>query len=275
MFKVLTFIIITVSTSTYAENNKLVIPNCKMPQLLETPITFFLAKSVKNSYDPFVAEGYIASWLKFSNTVLANSCIPMKRTLSEIVYVDDLVGDEFQDIYAAHDLLEYFQPEKMNQLAKHSNNYYGIVFNTEKSNFEPEKCGETNVSIYPNFFILDISCPLTVLEHELGHLAWANHDMDTISDQVGNFSDLGLGLRYTLEQQNEIKPYSYGYICGGKGTVMSYADALHPFYSTPDITYDGIPCGNKRYANNAKVLRDYALKRLLTNKPVKVQENTK
>jgi hypothetical protein len=224
-----------------------------------------LAKSVKNKYAPFVVKGHIASWLKFSNEVLANSCIPMRRTLSEVVYVDDIVDGEFQDINLAHDLLEYFQPEKVKLLTQSSNNYYGVVFSTKKSNFEPEKCGQTNVAIYPKFFILDLSCPPTILEHELGHLVWANHDMDTLSYQVGG-SVFDLELFYTLEQQSKIKPYSYGYLCGGRGTVMSYADVIHPFYSNPDITYDGISCGNKRYANNSKVLRDYSLKQLAANK---------
>jgi len=251
----------TLSALVYAKDNKMVIRDCYMDQILDTPITFFIAKSVKERYAPFVVEGHITSWIKFSNQALTNSCIPMKRTLAEIVYLDEIVNSEFQSIDLVHNLLEYFQPEKINALSQNTHHYYGVVFDIENVNFHPEKCGETDVSLYPQFFILDIGCKSTVLEHELGHLAWANHDMDTLSVQSeGSAFDYDNFL--ALDQQHNIKPYSYGYLCGGKGTVMSYAEELHPFYSTPDITYGGITCGNKHYANNAEVLRAYALEHL-------------
>ncbi len=258
------------SFNSFAEDKPLTTPTCLPEAVLTTPITLFLTESIKAQYAPFVIEGHIKSWLEHSNTVMRNSCIPMKRTLKEVVYISELLDINFQDIYAVHDLLAYYYPDRIkslqqNQSHHHVYPYYGVVFSTRNSTFNPDKCGQTDVTLYPQFFVLDINCPKTVLEHELGHLAWANHDIDTLSDQTeGYLFDLATWLPVGLH--SKIKQYAYGYRCGGKGTVMSYADELHPFYSSPSIAFDGIACGNDVYADNARVLREYAEAKLeITN----------
>lgn len=241
-----------------AHANELLLPKCQDEQKVETPITFFISESVIKSYDLFVIEGHIQRWLSFSNQALKNSCVPMRRTLDKIVYTPEVIGEETEAFEVVHGFLEYYYPEEIERLNSDKTKLYGLIFKKDISQFTIEWCGETKSSVYPQFFTIGLTCDDHVLEHELGHLAWANHDIETLSDQT-NGMPFELTMQVPLSVEDKFKKYSYGYKCGGKGTIMAYADQTHPFYSSPDISYEGIVCGNARYADNARVLREYAL----------------
>lgn len=238
-----------------AENIDL--PDCQMSRTVSTPITFFISHSVTKHYDPYVIEGHIQRWITFSNRALNNSCVPMQRTLDKIIYAPEILGEEAEEFSVVHGFLEYYYPDELKRLNSNRNTLYGLVFKKNISQFTKDWCGETFPSAYPQFFTIGLTCKDGVLEHELGHLAWANHDIHTLSEQT-NGMPFDLSKRVPLSLASKIKEYSYGYICGGKGTIMAYADEMHPFYSSPDISYDGIVCGHPNDADNARVLRDYA-----------------
>ncbi len=234
------------------------LPDCQISRTVSTPITFFISHSVKKHYDPYVIEGHIQRWITFSNRALKNSCVPMQRTLDKIIYAPEILGEEAEEISVVHGFLEYYYPEELKRLNGSRTALYGLVFKSHISQFTTDWCGQTYKSVYPQFFTIGLTCEDGTLEHELGHLAWANHDMHTLSEQTEGMP-FDLSDQMPLNLVNKIKKYSYGYICGGKGTIMAYADEMHPFYSSPDISYDGIACGHQDYADNARVLRDYAL----------------
>ncbi|KDM93417.1 hypothetical protein [Photobacterium galatheae] len=85
--------------------------------------------------------------------------------------------------------------------------------------------------------------------------AW--HDIDTFSAQTAMTLDEVIET-IPSHLKHLFKFYAFGYQCGGQGTIMSYADEILPIYSSPEISYRGIPCGNKKFANNALRLREYA-----------------
>lgn len=219
------------------------IPDCSYKELLTTPITFYISAGVIEKNSRKKIKSKINTWINYSNMVLSNSCIPMKRALYEIKYVDELQEVLFQDLSATHSMLRYYLKEDYSFKFKNKALFYGVVFN----DFESKNgyCGSTNVEFYPNFFMLAFNCTNDILEHELGHLSWAQHDRK-------NFP-------IASSIKNKIKPYAFGFECGGKGTVMSYAKEVLPIYSNPDIYYHGEKCGTSKKANNSKVLRDYAL----------------
>lgn len=82
-----------------------------------------------------------------------------------------------------------------------------------------------------------------VIAHEIGHNLGMNHDR-------GNASPSGIA---------ELDGFNYGYVCAGRGTIMSYPGAPHlPHYSSPQLSNGGVPCGiaegSPEAAHNAHVL---------------------
>ncbi|MCG7586993.1 hypothetical protein MHN01_15270, partial [Photobacterium sp. OFAV2-7] len=104
------------------------------------------------------------------------------------------------------------------------------------------------------FFIIAHDADVYTIEHELGHLAWAQHEDRTW------FSNLEKYLKKYASEKNQhmLKPYARGYTCSGKGTIMNRDYEVLPIYSSPDIYYQGKACGDARRADNATVMRNYA-----------------
>ncbi len=256
--KQLLTVVLLLGLSWKSQAESIDLPECQISRTVVTPITFFISNSVQKHYDPYVIEGHIQRWIKFSNYALKNSCIPMQRTLDKIIYAPEILGEEADEFGVVHGFLEYYYPEEFERLNGSRTALYGLIFKKNISQFTTDWCGETYPSAYPQFFTIGLTCKDGVLEHELGHLAWANHDIHTLSEQT-NGMPFDLSNRVPLNLASKVTKYSYGYICGGKGTIMAYAEEMHPFYSSPEISYDSIACGHQDYADNARVLRDYAL----------------
>jgi len=255
--KLIVFIIIFIIATTVTLNStNLYLPKCNNNKLLTTPITFFISSDVLEIQTKLAITDNIDSWIVYANQTLSNSCIPIKREVSEILYIKELTEELFQDIHVAHVFLEYYVGyEKISRLKENKAHYYGIIFKSYQSSFNAQWCGKTDVDTLPDFFILAADCTVDILEHELGHLAWAKHDKENYSPSYMS--------NYAL---NRIFPYAFGFECAGKGTIMSYEKEVLPIYSSPNIFYYGERCGDSRYANNARVLRDFALKTLISEK---------
>lgn len=86
------------------------------------------------------------------------------------------------------------------------------------------------------------------LAHELAHNFGCYHDRQTegASDNDGHYR---YGFRFTRSGQDW-------------GTIMSYADNRVPYFSDPQVTFDGVALGvpenQPKAANNARVLREDA-----------------
>lgn len=93
------------------------------------------------------------------------------------------------------------------------------------------------------------------MEHELGHLAEAGHDIQTALVKHGSLDN----ARYSSFPKSE--KYAFGWRCANSSTVMSYAlGETLPIYSSPDIYVKRQQCGDKNQGNNAQVLRDFVTK---------------
>jgi hypothetical protein len=84
-----------------------------------------------------------------------------------------------------------------------------------------------------------------VIAHEIGHNFGAQHDRANAS--------LGWNIGLPIHQ------FNYGFVCGGRGSIMSYPGYPHlPHYSTPLLSNGGEACGlpegDPNAADNARAL---------------------
>lgn len=238
------------------------LPECHMGEVAETNIHFLIDYHLLATRSIDSIELRIEDDLQLANTILSNSCIPMIRQSSGYQFVDLQTSSPANFASAHYDMSQQF-PKLMDRAWHSASDYVVLLMSEEHSYFDVTfSLGETWVDLFPNFVVLDVRASAETLEHELGHLAWAQHDMKTLTNQLE-----GRELSQMFSEQSADKkvPYGHGALCGGAGTVMSYADRLLPVYSSPDVYYNGQRCGDEQTANNTRLMRDYANQLLSRN----------
>ncbi|WP_394246083.1 hypothetical protein [Vibrio profundi] len=234
-----------------AASVELDLPTCEREVAVTTPIHFFVELGVRENRD-IVSQ--IRNDIGMANTVLENSCIPMRRKLASVTYVE--IDERFMlNLGWVHFGLEQFTgQDKIASIKNAPNVYYGVVLSDDSGYFAGIQEGQTARSEFEKFFILSESADELTLEHELGHLAWAEHDPATLAEQL----DSDLEDTTPAWDQHKIKAYARGALCGNAGTVMSYQDNILPIYSSPNFYYQKYKCGDSNRADNARVLTEYA-----------------
>ncbi|EJU9788362.1 TPA: hypothetical protein I7686_21920, partial [Vibrio vulnificus] len=141
------------------------------------------------------------------------------------------------------------------------NEKYGLIFHG-KYESQLGLSGQASSYFGAWFFAISSNAPIHVLEHELGHLSWAQHSEKHPIPNLTMFLKSAISQEY----QEKLVPYARAFKCGDSGTIMSYERNILPIYSSPQIKYQEEFCGNSASADNARVLRDYALTLLETGK---------
>ncbi|MCU8225670.1 hypothetical protein M2G99_21585, partial [Vibrio vulnificus] len=213
---------------------------CDLTEKVETPVHFFM--------DDSISESKITEFIDYSNLVLENSCVPMKRTLSGITRLN-LAGFEDGGSGKLHHQLAQAVGDSVLELLQREGSYYVLVLPKEHPFSQDGSAGTAHVNFSRSFLVLSSDAEVHVLEHELGHLAWAWHN-DT--------PEYWLKGQLLSENHKFIKPYAFGALCREAGTVMTYAEKVLPVYSSPDIEYYGKACGDEEKADNARHMREFA-----------------
>ncbi|WP_299015267.1 hypothetical protein [uncultured Photobacterium sp.] len=259
-FNIPTLIIIVCISLTFTplfytiEQKGMELPQCVDEPLVTTTVHFFISQDAIKNRSITDVENQLNAAIKQSNRILANSCIPMRRQLGNIKGVD-FSQYTLTSINQIDSILKRIVGQPLiQQIHTKPNHFYAVMLGKNDSYFDDEFCGEADVDANDRFFIISDDADEYTVEHELGHLAWAQH-LDS-----SWFSNLEKRLKkYTsAENQHMLKPYARGYNCAGKGTVMSYEYDILPIYSSPDILYQGEACGDMKEADNARMVRDYA-----------------
>ncbi|MGD8117940.1 hypothetical protein [Vibrio sp. TRT 29B02] len=236
------------------------LPDCPNSPKLETEIYFYIDKSVLNEYSEKFVNSKINTWVNYSNLTLENSCIPIERKVTKVEYTSNIDSSLFQDVDAAKSLVNYHSKSEIPETNSSGVPIFkAILFSNAADSFKSQWCGVASAT--SNYFVIGLNCYDSAMEHEIGHLSGANHDMKTVLEYSPKF-DVDSFVNYTFPNKN--KRYSFGATCSSRGTVMSYEKDIIPAYSSPDISVDGQVCGDELTANNAKVLRDFA-KRYMSN----------
>ncbi|UPR30501.1 hypothetical protein IS519_04225 [Vibrio crassostreae] len=244
-------LIMVLSFSRFSYAQTIEFPTCAQSEVLNTEIHLYVDESVLAEYSKAFVASKIATWESYSNLVLKNSCVPITRKVTKVIYTSEIDSLWFQDLGAAERLLKLSMEEPIPETTGDGVPIFtGIVFSNYNFSFESDYCGMSSSVSY--FFSLAINCPDYLMEHEIGHLSGANHDYKTL---LKDFDSIESYLSGTYPRAPQ---YSFGAICADRGTVMSYERDVIPAYSSPDIRVDGIKCGDSKYHNNARVLREFA-----------------
>lgn len=97
--------------------------------------------------------------------------------------------------------------------------------------------------------------PAYAFAHEMGHILGATHDHDTAAsqgDMTGGLLGDSYGYRFTVdgEPYHDLMAYDDPNITGTQTTI--------PYYSNPDVLYEGVPTGVAGYADAARAMQSAA-----------------
>ncbi|MCG6461493.1 M12 family metallo-peptidase [Vibrio parahaemolyticus] len=226
-------------------------PECKRSTPLISKVHFFASEEILNVRTKDEIKATVETWFTFSNLTMQNSCIPLKRELEAITYLKGVNAEFMSSLGTAKYAIESETGKETQELfSKGELGYVGALIDSSNA---LQNCGEADMG--KNFFIVALNCATFTMEHELGHLAGAGHDVQTVLVAHGSIDS----ARYSTFPKS--KEYAFGWRCANSGTVMSYALGQNlPIYSSPDIFVKGQRCGDSRYGNNAQVMRDFVKK---------------
>ena len=258
---VLVSVLVTLFLFTYRPDrtelllDELELPKCDITERLNTTITFYVDRG---AFTPKLQNRLTAA-IEYANQVLDNSCIPMRRTLDAMVSVDLNLSGQEDEYGIYYRLLDAVGADKMVQHDLDMHHYYVIVIGDEHTIFDDGTTGiaDLNNDGSRSVLLSDVA-KVHVLEHEFGHLAWAQHK------DTWPFPSMEGTLKLAVEKKfhDKLKRYARAYTCKNAGTVMSYEERIVPIYSSPLIHYRGAQCGDPKVADNARVLREYAWEQL-------------
>ncbi|TFH90140.1 hypothetical protein [Vibrio ouci] len=226
-------------------------PKCEIDTPAEMSITFYVDADIKRKSE---LKGKLTKAIQLSNEILGNSCVSLTRKIEEIQYIE--ISRDLESAASLHKELETIVGKDEIAVLRGSPLHQYVLILNENHSFtaNEEIYGITMMNINDSFVILDENFPLVVLEHELGHLGWAMHDRKESDD-----AEFWISEQVFPENRYKVKPYAGGFFCSGYGTVMTYSEKIIPAYSSPEITNNGEACGKEGFADNARVMREYAL----------------
>jgi hypothetical protein len=234
--------------------------SCNMPDLVTTTVNFFVDGEIKSEKAINKKRENLQNYIEYSNIVLENSCIPMQRVIGEVKIVEGF--SESGNVYEIHKELENLVGHsQLRKIRERPDEYYVLVLNKSHDFFSEGVRGSVNFNFNDSFALISEEARLHVLEHELGHLAWAMHPSKNLPTRDGLV--MGPLLK---EHHHKVKPFARGYKCGDAGTVMTYEKNQLPIYSNPHTTYQEEVCGDPEVADNARVLKEYAKQLILQRK---------
>ncbi|CAH6817681.1 conserved hypothetical protein [Vibrio chagasii] len=225
-------------------------PKCNISNPVQSELTFFIDDSVVYKGE---IVGKLHEAVAMSNTILINSCIPIIRSFKESQFVS--MPKSVSSVSSLHSSLqEEVGHSKIAHLRSSPIQQYVVVLGENHPLVTEQGIhGMTMMNLNDSFVVLSERFPITVLEHELGHLGWAMHEQpDTESGQFW------VNEQIFPDNRKKAKPYAGAYHCSNYGTVMSNATQVVPAYSSPLISNNGELCGHEAKGDNARVMQEYA-----------------
>jgi len=182
-------------------------------------IALFVEASVEEQYGPQAVRTRAQAWIEFANAALRRNGIEASLRL---VYLGPFAGS----LPASGEVLATFQA---NAAAQDTALRYGAdlrhLLYSQDSRPTLDNCGRAN--LLGPAGATGFECGQHLFAHEIGHNLGAHHDRANAQSPAPANGD-----------------FNFGYVCGGRGTLMSYAGASSlDHYSSPDLSFGGQACG--------------------------------
>ncbi|CAK2889376.1 Peptidyl-Asp metalloendopeptidase [Vibrio crassostreae] len=229
---------------------ELIFPKCEINKSVQSKITFYIDESVVYKSE---IVGKLHEAVAMSNTILANSCVPIIRSFKESQFIS--MPKSVSSVSSLHSALqEEVGASEIDHLRSNPIEQYVVVLGENHPVVIAQEIhGMTRMNMNDSFIVLSERFPITVLEHEFGHLAWAMHEQP--ETESGKF---WVNEQVFPGNRKKVKPYAGAYHCSNYGTVMSYATQVVPAYSSPLISNNGEFCGHGVKGDNTRVMQEYA-----------------
>ncbi len=182
-------------------------------------VALFVEGRVEEQHGPQAVRTRAQAWVEFTNAAFQRNGIALSLRL---VYLGPFAGT----LPANDTLFEAFQA---NVAAQDTALLYGadlrhLVY-SQDSRPGLDNCGRAN--LLGPAGATGFECGQHLFAHEIGHNFGAHHDRAHAQAPAPSAGD-----------------FNFGYVCGGRGTLMSYAGASSlDHYSSPDLSFGGQSCG--------------------------------
>lgn len=254
--------VVIIAIATKPSSKGLELSDCNLDAVATTHVHFFVDEEILASSTLDEIKKSINQSIKYANQVLDNSCIPLQRKIGKVSAIS-LDKNTVNSLNSARRIVKkVLENEGITVSDTHTNELYGLIFHKRYERLLGLS-GQASPYFGGWFFAISSGAPIHALEHELGHLSWAQHRE---SSPIPNLT-LFLKSAVPQEYQEKLIPYARAFKCGDSGTIMSYERNVLPIYSSPLIKYQDHACGDVDSGDNARVLREFALELLK-------QENT-
>ncbi|PKF79754.1 hypothetical protein CW749_08600 [Vibrio sp. vnigr-6D03] len=255
-------VLLTIYRIVNTDRSGLALVECNQDKYVDTYINFYVDADVLVSTEEAIIKNRLDKFVITSNEILRKSCVPLKRHVGEIKFIDtsmvDLNEIRFSDPVAmAKNILESAGYEGViEQHDQQPGVYLAIIYGNRYKSRTENFDGMVNFNLSKSAFILSYSTASHILEHELGHLAGALHQN----------SDIDYLKKHYIHVDSFIKSYTGGYKCSGKTTLMytgvggsgTFLDNLK-LYSSPDIKFNGKPCGDEANGDNRRIMIEHSI----------------
>lgn len=183
-------------------------------------VALFVESRVLSQYGSQAVHTRAQASIEFTNEAFRRNGIALSLRL---VYLGPLAGELPS---GTGDVFEAFVS---NAAAQETAARYGAdlrhVLYSQDARPGLNNCGRAN--LLGKAGAVGFECGQNIFAHEIGHNLGAHHDRAN-----------------ALSPPPAAGAYNFGYICGGRGTLMSYAGAASlDHYSSPDLSFGGQACG--------------------------------
>ena len=249
--------VVIVAIVTKPSSKGLELSGCILDAVATTRVHFFVDEEVLVSSTLDEIKKSMNRSIKYANQVLDNSCIPLQREIGKIsvISLDKNTVNSFNS--AKRIVKKVLKSEGITISDMHASELYGLIFHKKYERLLGLS-GQASPYFGGWFFAISSGASIHALEHELGHLSWAQHRENSPIPNLTMF----LKSAVPQEYQQKLVPYARAFKCGDSGTIMSYERNILPIYSNPLVKYQDDACGDVESGDNARVLREFALELL-------------